>query len=112
MRPRTVRLIRAAYWIWAMTIGAFAFWMMVLGLSGCGSSSTWVMLSDGRGAWHISCRRSEVNCLEEAQDVCPRGYQVVGEGTSQGIVATQWGQTTVVSPTYGGAMLIRCRRSQ
>lgn len=109
MRPRTVRLIRTAYWIWAMAIGAFAFWMIVLGLQGCGSTSIQhVMAPDGYGAYYVRCS-DHVRCLEEGQRACPRGYYVISQGSSQGAVAMQWGAVTTVSPTTNSAMMIRCR---
>jgi hypothetical protein len=78
------------------------------------ASSEQIRGPDGTMHWYsVECRRSQSNCYEEAADRCPHGYEVADQGghsgTSVSTNSNRWASTTVVTPTYNGHMLIRCK---
>lgn len=73
------------------------------------------MAPDGNPAAMIECARSQADCLDEAQRVCPTGYAILDQGSQSGSVSrTNYNTyartaTTRTDPTYNGTMLIQCR---
>jgi len=81
-----------------------------LALSACGATSEQIRGPDGHMWWSISCRRSQESCLEEAGDLCPKGYVVAdSRGGITGAVAYTSGDFTSVHGLYRGSMLVRCK---
>jgi hypothetical protein len=81
-----------------------------LALCSCGATSEQIRGPDGHLWWSISCRRSQENCLEEAGDLCPKGYVVAdSSGGITGAVAYTSGGFTSVHGRYRGSMLVRCK---
>lgn len=75
-------------------------------LLACGASSTRVNGPDGRGTWYsITCRRNQANCVEEAGEVCTRGYDVADSGGHLQLVVTN----LYAGEAYSGRMLVKCR---
>jgi hypothetical protein len=73
------------------------------------------MTPDGLQGVHITCAKSQADCLDEAAKMCPSGYVIMDQGQQQGAVAQSYynpylrTSTAVVTPTYTGTMLIQCR---
>jgi hypothetical protein len=71
----------------------------------CSAQSTQVVAPDGYNGYFIECGET-INCLTEAQDLCPRGYVVFD--------STQFTNAVLVRgdrvPVQRREMLIRCRR--
>lgn len=84
-----------------------------LAVAGCFRSSRQVMAPDGGGAWLVDCRKDRSFCFDEAQRLCPQGYFVLDSSQQSGAFAqtfaSQYSATTVVTPTWQGEMMIRCR---
>ena len=85
----------------------------VLFVTGCIQSSQQVMAPDGGGAWLVDCRKDRMYCYDEAQRLCPHGYFVLDSSQQSGAVAQTYAgaysAATIVSPTYHGELMIRCR---
>lgn len=79
-------------------------------LAGCVTSRE-VMAPDGGHAWHIECPRDRSACMDEAAEKCPRGYEVIDRGVSNGgymSTSPQTGQQTFV-PTQRNTLTVACR---
>lgn len=81
---------------------------LVLGLMACTSSKK-VVGPDGREWYAITCHRTQMNCVEEAGNLCPSGYDSDREsgGSTPFAIDNGVGGTTKGS-TYKGEMLVRC----
>lgn len=71
-----------------------------------------VMAPDGSLAHYIECPRSQDRCMDEAAELCPRGYDVIGSGGQHGALVQANAQTGIatVTPTYRGNMTVKCHR--
>jgi len=59
----------------------------------------------------VGCKRSRSNCYEEAQRVCPDGFDVLdGSSSSRGGMLIPSGDGAIFATTYRGDMLIRCEQ--
>ncbi len=79
----------------------------IVALLACaGSSHTKV----AKGTYAIECKRNKGNCYEEAQTVCPGGFDIVDSDSKEGAIVTHYEATDqyVATPTYNGEMLIKC----
>lgn len=76
----------------------------------CGAQSKRVRGPDGEDGWYsIRCVRSHSNCVEEAGEVCPNGYDVADQDKRQGVYGQRNANSGFVTTTYQGEMLIKCR---
>lgn len=90
-------MLRTATFGLLLTIGAL--------LACAGASSTKV----GRDTFAIDCHTSRKNCYQEAAKVCPYGFDIADSSDKQGAIVTPVGDSAVVTPTYQGEMLVRCK---
>jgi hypothetical protein len=72
---------------------------------GC-ATATPVMAPNGRTALYIECPRSQLQCMEEAAESCPLGYDVIDRGgqTSAVVVAGN-----VAAPVHTGNLTVQCK---
>lgn len=78
--------------------------LCVLALAGCGGGTraTRTTGPDGEdGWWRITCRNDHQECIDEAAELCPMGYEV---GRNKGRYDVGPG-----FPYYSGVMLVRCK---
>ncbi|HMJ51079.1 MAG TPA: hypothetical protein VK540_03365 [Polyangiaceae bacterium] len=80
-------------------------------LAACATSRE-VMAPDGSRAHYIECPRSQAECMDEAAELCPRGYEVIDSGEKSGAVARQdrFTGVTTVNKVYRGTLTVKCRR--
>jgi len=69
-------------------------------LGGCGASSSII----GPRTYQVTCRRSQANCWEEAQRVCPNGFDQLDRADHTAYVVSG----SAVVPAYKGEMIVRC----
>jgi hypothetical protein len=79
-------------------------------LSSCATSRE-VMAPDGSRAYYIECPRNQATCMDEAAELCPRGYKVIDRGENSGAVAqhNDFTGATTVNKTYRGTLTVKCR---
>lgn len=83
---------------------------LALALAGCASSARRVMAPDGYQAIYVTCRRSQLNCMERAAQECPGGYRVLDSSERSGAVVMDHGNGVAsVTSTHRGTLVIRCR---
>ena len=70
-------------------------------LGGCGASSSII----GPRTYQVTCRRSQANCWEEAQRVCPGGFTQL-DAADHGNYVLSGG---AVVQAYKGEMIVRCQ---
>lgn len=58
----------------------------------------------GPNTYEISCRRSRANCWQEAQKVCPGGFQQVDGADHTAYIVS----SGTVVPAYKGEMIVKC----
>jgi hypothetical protein len=88
----------------------YAAAVVALALAACGAESEQVRGPDGSMNWYaVSCRRDPANCYEEAGDLCPHGYVTVDQGSEQGAAVSRFGDSAIITPTFHGHMLIKCK---
>lgn len=84
--------------------------LMLLGLSGCSTSPTSVLLPDGTKGYSVVCNgnaRSISDCMNAAGEFCKGGYTVIAQesGSGGGIVAPTGG---LVIPTSRRSLVFKC----
>lgn len=87
-------------------------WISVLAVSGCVTTaySEPVAGPDGMpGWWAIHCKHGVSRCYAMAGKQCPQGYDIAGSESTHGAIANSFGSTVVVTPTYRGEMIVKCR---
>ncbi len=79
-------------------------------LVGCSrSSATPVNGPDGQPGWfNVSCKVERGNCDKKANEVCPRGYELVDMSETAGPQFGNYYKSAYVVTNYGGYMLIKC----
>lgn len=90
--------------------GVWVVALLIGGTVACGASASRVTGPDGSFNWYaITCRRNRSNCYEKAGEVCPGGYKVADGDDREGIYAHADSSSTMVTTTYHGEMLIKCK---
>jgi len=70
------------------------------------ATSTEVMLPSGQSGYSITCHENKTGCYEKAQEVCPKGYEMID--TSAATNGSMINNNVTLSSQH--TMLIDCKK--
>jgi hypothetical protein len=83
--------------------------LSTLGILGGCATYRIVTAADGLPALHLTCRDDQLRCAQKAERLCPRGFQVLDDGTRYQTVVWPNGVVNTMKPVFHGYSVVRCR---